>query len=258
MAPPVLWHFRFSHYNEKARWALDWKGIPHVRRHVAPGPHAQQVLELSGQRAVPVLEWDGKVTADSTAIIAMLEAARPAPPLYPCDARDRTSALTLEDFFDEDIGPHTRRLAWHTLLPDRAFCEALFSDGFGPDLRDFYAKAFPMIEQVMRAEMAIDDAGAADSRAKVAVALDRIERERNGRDYLVGDAFSVADLTAAALLAPVIVPPEFPYTFPEPRPAAFEAMRAEFTSHPGCRWALETYGRHRGTSAEVRSSTTPT
>jgi len=25
--PPVLWHFPISHYNEKARWALDWKGI---------------------------------------------------------------------------------------------------------------------------------------------------------------------------------------------------------------------------------------
>jgi len=24
--PPVLWHFPISHYNEKARWALDWKG----------------------------------------------------------------------------------------------------------------------------------------------------------------------------------------------------------------------------------------
>ena len=30
--PPVLWHFPISHYNEKARWALDWKRIPHVRR----------------------------------------------------------------------------------------------------------------------------------------------------------------------------------------------------------------------------------
>jgi len=33
--PPVLWHFPISHYNEKARWALDWKGIPHLRRALA-------------------------------------------------------------------------------------------------------------------------------------------------------------------------------------------------------------------------------
>jgi len=23
-----LWHVKISHYNEKARWALDYKGIP--------------------------------------------------------------------------------------------------------------------------------------------------------------------------------------------------------------------------------------
>jgi glutathione S-transferase len=251
MTPAVLWHFRFSHYNDKARWALDWKSIPHVRRAVAPGPHVQQMLELSGQRAVPVLELDGTVIPDSTAIIAALEAKHPTPALYPSDPADRALALDLEEFFDEDLGPHTRRLAWHALLPDREFCLALFTGGLDPETSEFYDGAFPMVEQVMRAEMGIDDAGVAESREKVATALDRIACERAGRDYLVGDRFSVADLSAAALLAPFIVPPEFPYSFPEPRPAAFEAMRAAFTSHPSCAWALGIYARHRGTSAEI-------
>jgi hypothetical protein len=29
---PVLWHLEISHYNEKVRWALDYKGVAHVRR----------------------------------------------------------------------------------------------------------------------------------------------------------------------------------------------------------------------------------
>ena len=29
---PVLWHFPVSHFNEKVRWALDFKGISHVRK----------------------------------------------------------------------------------------------------------------------------------------------------------------------------------------------------------------------------------
>jgi hypothetical protein len=32
MDVPLLWHFAISHFTEKARWALDWKGIPHARR----------------------------------------------------------------------------------------------------------------------------------------------------------------------------------------------------------------------------------
>ena len=36
---PVLWHIEISHYNEKARWALDQKGIEHERRAPTPGAH---------------------------------------------------------------------------------------------------------------------------------------------------------------------------------------------------------------------------
>ncbi len=251
MTAPVLWHFRFSHYNEKARWALDWKHVPHVRQAVAPGPHAGQMMELSGQQSVPVLELDGQVVTDSTAIIAALESAYPTPALYPSAPDARARALDLEEFLDEELGPDVRRVAWHALLPDREFCTALFCLGFGTEFDAFYEGAFPTIEQLMRSGMQIDDAAAAESRTKVTAALDRIDREREGRDHLVGDDFSVADLTAAALLAPIIVPPEFPYPYPEPLPDAFESMRATFTEHPSCRWALDVYRRHRGTSAET-------
>ena len=50
-------------------------------------------------------------------------------------------------------------------------------------------------------------------------ALDRLEAELQPSGYLVGERFSVADLTAAALLAPVVLPPEFPYRPPGPLPA---------------------------------------
>ena len=36
---PTLWHIPVSHYNEKVRWALDWKGIEHERRAPPPPLH---------------------------------------------------------------------------------------------------------------------------------------------------------------------------------------------------------------------------
>ena len=56
---PVLWQFTASHYNEKARWALDYKGVPHVRRSLLPGAHAVRIRRMTGQTAVPVLEMNG-------------------------------------------------------------------------------------------------------------------------------------------------------------------------------------------------------
>ena len=86
------------------------------------------------------------------------------------------------------------------------------------------------------------------SRQTIATALDRIESERAGRDHLVGDSFTVADLTAAALLYPMVWPPEFPYELPEAQRWEFlEPIRA----HPALDWISETWRRHRGTSAAV-------
>jgi glutathione S-transferase len=250
-APVVLWHFRFSHYNEKVRWALDWQGVPHVRRALLPGLHVPRVLWMTGQKRVPVLVLDGRAIADSTAIIAALEARHPAQPLYPAAPADRARALGLEDFFDEELGPHLRRALFHDVLPDADWSAAALTVGFGPRTRAAYRAAFPVTRAILRADMRIDDAGAARGRQKVLAALDRIEAELGRSGYLVGDAFSVADLTAAALLSPLLAPPEFPYPFPGPLPGAAGAFRASVADRPGFRWAQEMYRRHRGRSAEL-------
>ena len=106
----ILWHLELSHYNEKARWALDFKGVPHERRAPMPGLHGLVALGLThgGQRRLPVLKLDGRTIGDSTAIIAALEGAVPEPALYPEDAQERARALELEDFADEDLAPHVR------------------------------------------------------------------------------------------------------------------------------------------------------
>src|SRR5206468_8192844 len=125
MTPPVLWQFRFSHYNEKARWALDWKGIAHVPR----------VLWMTGQRSLPVLVLDRETIHDSTRIIERLERLRPEPALYPADAGARRRALALEDFFDEELGPHVRRALFYELLPETDFAAGAFTVGCGPGIR---------------------------------------------------------------------------------------------------------------------------
>jgi len=250
-APPVLWQFRFSHFNEKARWALDWKGIAHVRRSLLPGFHIPRVLWMTGQKSLPVLVLDGETIHDSTRIIERLERERPEPALYPADAAARRRALALEDFFDEELGPHLRRALFHELLPETEFAAAAFTLGCGPGTRRLYRALFPALRIAMNADMKIDAAGAARSGEKVRAALDRLEAELQPSGYLVGDRFSVADLTAAALLAPVVFPPEFPYAPPGPLPAPVARWCDSLASRPACRWTAEMYRRHRGTSAEI-------
>jgi glutathione S-transferase len=99
--------------------------------------------------------------------------------------------------------------------------------------------------------MKINPANAEVARAKTIAAMDRLQREVQPSGYLVGDRFTVADLTAAALLSPLVRPPEFPYKAAAPLPESFAKIVDSLSSHPAFRWTLETYRQHRGESAEV-------
>jgi glutathione S-transferase len=248
---PLLWHLKVSHYNEKARWALDYKGIPHVRRAATPGRHQAIARRLTDGRTFPVLVLDGNAIGDSTRIIETLERRYPEPPLYPADPEARRHALELEDFFDEDFGPYTRLLAVNSALPS----PQLFLGMFTPDLpsrRRILARAmFPLIRRQVIQQFGISDASIEGAFAKVAAAGERFRAELQPSGYLVGDDFTVADLTAAALVAPAIAPEQFPYPQPQRGHPLFAELREALAKAGFLDWAKEIYVRHRGQSAEV-------
>jgi glutathione S-transferase len=251
MTPPVLWQFKYSHFNEKVRWALDFKRMAHERRSVLPGFHIPRILWMTGQKSVPVLVLDGKPITDSTRIIAALEQRQPAPPLYPRDATERQRALALEEFFDEELGPHLRRTWFYELLPDADYTSAQLTIGWPPRTQRLYRLLYPAMRLAMGMDMQISAAGAEVGCTKIHAALDRIAAELQPSGYLVGDGFSVADLTAAALLSPVVMPPEFSYPLLTPLPQSAGRFRESLAGHRAFHWAAEIYRRHRGTSAAV-------
>src|SRR5439155_7419675 len=102
MDTPLLWHIPLSHFNEKVRWTLDYKRIPH-RRQVLGADYLIRAWRATGRGTLPILFLDGRAIGDSTHIIAALEARYPEPPLYPGDAAARHRALALEDYFDEQL-----------------------------------------------------------------------------------------------------------------------------------------------------------
>jgi glutathione S-transferase len=251
---PVLWHLKASHYNEKARWALDYKGVPHVRRAAIPGQHRSIANKLTGGSTFPVLQFNGEVIGDSTRIIRALEQRYPEPPLYPADPDDRRRALALEDWFDEGLGPASRLLFLHHALPDAN----LMLGAFAPDLkgmRRLVARAsFPRLRPRVVAGFGIDEETVALSFDRLREAGDRLRAERQPSGYLVGDGFTVADLTLAALLAPLVAPEQFPYPQPQRDHPRMAPVREALDSSGLTEWARDMYARHRGQSAEVEAA----
>jgi glutathione S-transferase len=255
METPVLWQFTSSHFNEKARWALDYKRVPHIRHSLVPGFHVAAVKRMTGKTHVPVLKLNGEIISDSSKIIEAVERAFPTPPLYPDDPAERRRALELEDFFDEELGPHIRRWIFHMILPYPGTVRALFVNHASLPIRLAQRVMSPLVAPVMRKQMKINPESAERSRVKTIAAMDRLEKELRPSGYLVGDSFTVADLTAAALLAPIARPPEFPYGGGVALPEPFKKARESLQNHRAFQWTLETYRRHRGKSAEVSGMT---
>jgi glutathione S-transferase len=246
---PALWQYSFSNYNEKARWALDFKGIRHRRHSLMPG--APRAMWFSrGDGTLPVLDLDGRRIVDSTNVIAAVEERQPEPSLYPADADARRRALELEDFFDENAGHDMRRVGFWEARQNLDYALAFMTTDQSKAKRAVgrvgLRVAFPVVWRYMSARYAFNEAAVERSRATLVAALDRIEAERAGRDYLVDDQFSVADLTAAALLYPMVWPPEFQYELPEPPRWEFLESHRD---HPALGWIKETWRRHRGSSA---------
>jgi glutathione S-transferase len=136
---PVLWHLKVSYYNEKARWALDFKGVVYRLRGAPPGLHPLWAWRLGGGRTFPLLVIDGEAIGDSSLIVEALEQRRPDPPLYPGDPAERS--------------------------------------------------------RIVRRYYDVNPASLERARQRIRAALVRFRAELQPSGYLVGERFSVADLT---------------------------------------------------------------
>jgi glutathione S-transferase len=252
---PLLWHIPLSHYSEKVRWALDHKGITHRRRVLGPD-YLIQVWRATGQGKLPVLWLDRRAIADSTRIIAAIEENYPEPPLYPHDTAMRQRALALEDDLDDTLGPALRAAIVTPLFrhdPDIAL--RVLTTGMGSKAHRRLRPLLRVFPSFYRYRHNISESNLEKDRAIVAAALNRIEQERQGRAYLVGAAFTVADLTAASLLGVLLQPPEIQYPLQVELPPYLKDYRATLLRHPAAQWAASIYRLHRGHSAEATKRT---
>ncbi|MCP5055304.1 MAG: glutathione S-transferase family protein [bacterium] len=245
-----LYHFPISHFNEKARWALDWKGIAHRRNAQLPGPHKLAMQRLSGQDQVPVLRHGKKVVAGSNHIVAYLEDLQPEPRLYPEDPTQRARALELQAWLDADFGPAIRRARFGLLLPERDYFAKQFTCDRSRAVQIAYRAMLPGIAVVMRKQMEITPEKVEESIQVTRDVMDRLQKEIGPSGYLVGDAFSIADLTAAALASPGVHPDGGPM-HPEQAPPAVDAWLARWADHPTTAWVREIYAKHRSKSCEI-------
>lgn len=245
MASFTLWQFRYSHFNEKIRWVLDYKGIDYTPSTFLPGTHVMPALVRTGQRQLPILITDKDAVYDSCRISAHLEATQPDPPLLPSDPEARREALEWEAWLGEHYGPATRRLFFAEALKNTTYMGDVLGQGFAVAPAMMLRIALPFLSAFLTVDLQINEETLTQTRADIDTALERIDKARAETGFLVGDRFTIADLTAAALSAPLMHSPHFPYKLPQPVCPELQAHFDNFAQRDTIQWCLGLYEQYR-------------
>lgn len=198
----VLHQWEVSPYCGKIRHILRLKGLAYETVNYN-GLHALRARKLDPAGKLPVLDYDGQRVADSTRIAELLERLHPAPALYPADPRERALAGLWEDWADESL--FWFEVYFRVADPDALnAAAALFCAG-----RPRWERMLivPALRRDYRARLRAQGLGCLpepEVDRLFGQHLDRIDASLAGRDWLVGDAITIADIAVQAMLAEII------------------------------------------------------
>ena len=239
----MLYQFPVSHYCEIARWGLDYKQQAYQKKNLLPGLHVKRTRKLTGESSVPILVHDGRAIRNSSDILSHLDSAYPHPPLLPQDPELQQQALQWETLANEQIGPHIRRIIYHELLEYPKLLIPFFTTG-GPWYGPLVVRwMFPRLRAKMRELMDINDVTATESLHVLDAVVPKVLAQLDGKDYLVGEQFSRADLVVAALLAPLATPVKYGLDWPAQFPESVQAVTNRYPE--AVQWTQHMYERHR-------------
>ena len=166
---PTLHGVPGSPFVRKVIVALAEKGIEYEHVKVMPFGQTEEYLALSPTGKIPCYEDKGAAIPDSSVIIDYLEHAHPTPALYPTDAIERAKALYLEEYADTAVVG-----ALTVVFRERFIKPNFFKED--PD------------EAVIKESLEVT----------VPPVFDYLESRIEGRAYLMGADFTIADISVAS------------------------------------------------------------
>lgn len=168
----LLVHHPVSPFSRKIRLILSEKKMLFVLKEELPWALSDDALKLNPAGSLPIFVFDGKVIAGNYAISEFLEEANPDMPLLPSEIQKRAETRRLVEWFDDKFYHEV----FVPIVSEKVFKR--FSSGEAPNAK-------------------IINSGLNN----LAFHLEYLDWLAERRNYLSGEAFSLADIAAAAQLS---------------------------------------------------------
>lgn len=240
-----LLEFPHSHYCEKAKWALDHKGLAYKTVPIIPGLHMITVRYYAPDTSVPVLLDHKTVVQGSSEIINYLEQHFPQHSLTPVEPEERQACLQLETAMDKELGENIRRILYHRLLAYPTFVRYCFTHPMAAYKQWLFTLSYPILRYKIYHNYVISDQAAKLALHEFDEAMQTLARQLENRQYFIGNKFSRCDLTVASMLAFIFMPRQHPFPWIEIPDPEVRAFYARYQNHPVIVWANNIYLKHR-------------
>lgn len=162
--------------------------------------HQPQFLKINPNGQVPVLIHDGAVITESTVINEYLDDVFPQVRLKPESPVERARMRVWSKFVDEYFCPALSMIGWHHMV--RIVAQRLK----GSELDEVLAR-IPLKEQRDKwatvAGKSFTPEQLADSRRKLGVSMQRLEKILESSRWIAGDTYSLADVNSYSIVAGV-------------------------------------------------------
>jgi len=243
MTKPILYVFSISHYCEKAKWALDHLEINYEVNTLLPGQHIAFAKKLGLKRgSLPILQAGGEIIQGSSLIIDWAETVTDRD-LLP----SANKTVHIEKRLDDILGVHLRRQFYSEAMVEfPATVKPMFMYGLNNIDKLKLSFIWPIIRKKMIPAMDLGYEQGLASRAMVEAELAWLDGQlADGNRYLVNNQFSRADITAASLLAPIVLPAQYPMTKIMQLPPRVLQDCAQWHDRLVFNWVRKMYCEHR-------------
>eukprot|EP00123_Amoebidium_parasiticum_P020358 comp4835_c0_seq1/m.954 comp4835_c0_seq1/g.954 ORF comp4835_c0_seq1/g.954 comp4835_c0_seq1/m.954 type:complete len:265 (-) comp4835_c0_seq1:125-919(-) len=247
----------FSHFCERARWALDFYQVAYTESGYLPGFHILGLkwamglfrkLESTGTPALKTI--GGEWIQDSGDIIkyAHHKNGSEERTLYP--ASQGAAIAAWEDANAQKLGAATRRIYYFYVLQTPELIKHLGYKCVGTFQAWLFMFAYKRIAPAMMKIMRINEENMKSDLVMVRQIFAEVgeQLEKNGTGFMFGDSFTAADVTFASLAAPLVTTSgDYASLVPDTSelPVELKKIIDELTATRAGQHAVEMFRNHR-------------